>query len=97
VGLVGDEPDRRLYRARIDPGLVDARSGVGSGDAFLAGYVASRYTGAAPEDCLRSAVACGAESVQHFGAGVVDAAAVERLTSQVQVERLAEPALQAGG
>ncbi|HEX8073631.1 MAG TPA: 1-phosphofructokinase family hexose kinase [Thermoleophilaceae bacterium] len=97
VALVGDDGDRRLYRARIDPGLVDARSGVGSGDAFLAGYVASRYTGSSPEDCLRFAVACGAESVQHFGAGVLDPAGVERLTSQVEVERMAEPALQAGG
>ncbi|MEA2396605.1 MAG: 1-phosphofructokinase [Thermoleophilaceae bacterium] len=97
VALLGHDGDRHLYRARIDPGLVDNRSGVGSGDAFLAGYVASRYTGASPDDCLRSAVACGAESIQHFGAGVVDPAAVERLAPQVEVEQLVEPALQAGG
>ncbi|MEA2375202.1 MAG: 1-phosphofructokinase [Thermoleophilaceae bacterium] len=97
VALVGDGADRRIYRARIDPGLVDERSGVGSGDAFLAGFVASRYTGRSPEDCLRFAVACGAESVQHFGAGVVDPVAVERLAAQVEVEQPAEPALQAGG
>jgi 1-phosphofructokinase family hexose kinase len=97
IGLVGDEHDRRLYRARVDPGVVDARSRVGSGDAFLAGYVASRYTGRPPEDCLRFAVACGAESVQHFGAGVLDPGAVERLTHQVEVETLSEQTLNASG
>ena len=47
---------------------------VGSGDAFLAGYVAGRYDGRSPEECLRFAVACGAESTQHFGAGSIDPA-----------------------
>jgi 1-phosphofructokinase/tagatose 6-phosphate kinase len=97
VALVGDERDRGLYRASVPPGLVDARSPVGSGDAFLAGYVASRYTGNAPDECVRFAVACGAESVQHFGAGVVDPAGVERLMPQVRVESLSEHALHAGG
>jgi tagatose 6-phosphate kinase len=97
IALVGDDQDRRLYRAAVDPGVVDARSRVGSGDAFLAGYVASRYTGRPPEECVRFAVACGAESVQHFGAGVLDPGAVERLTHQVGVEELSEQALHAGG
>jgi 1-phosphofructokinase/tagatose 6-phosphate kinase len=97
IALVGDEQDRRLYRASVDPGIVDPRSRVGSGDAFLAGYVASRYTGRPPEECVRFAVACGAESVQHFGAGVLDPAAVERLTQQVGVEELSARALHAGG
>jgi 1-phosphofructokinase family hexose kinase len=97
IALVGDEQDRRLYRASVDPGVVDARSRVGSGDAFLAGYVASRYTGRPPEECVRFAVACGAESVQHFGAGVLDPGAAERLTQQVAVEELSAEALHAGG
>jgi 1-phosphofructokinase/tagatose 6-phosphate kinase len=97
VALVGNEHERRLYRASVDPGVVDARSRVGSGDAFLAGYVASRYIGRPPEDCVRFAVACGAESVQHFGAGVLDAAGVERLTQQVSVEALSDQALHASG
>ena len=96
IALVGNEHERRLYRASVDPGAVDARSRVGSGDAFLAGYVASRYTGRPPEECVRFAVACGAESVQHFGAGVLDPGAVERLTHQVEVEALSDQALQAG-
>jgi 1-phosphofructokinase/tagatose 6-phosphate kinase len=97
IAFVGDEHERRLYRASVDPGVVDARSGVGSGDAFLAGYVASRYTGRPPEECVRFAVACGAESVQHFGAGVLDPGAVERLTQQVEVEALSDRALHTGG
>jgi 1-phosphofructokinase family hexose kinase len=97
IALVGDEPERRLYRASVDPGVVDARSRVGSGDAFLAGYVASRYSGRPPEECVRFAVACGAESVQHFGAGVLDPGAVERLIHQVTVEELTEQALQTSG
>jgi len=44
---------------------------VGSGDAFLAGYVAARYQGSSPEECLRFGVACGAESTRRLGAGLV--------------------------
>jgi 1-phosphofructokinase/tagatose 6-phosphate kinase len=97
IALVAEGPERRLYRASVDPGVVDARSRVGSGDAFLAGYVAARYTGRPPGECVRFAVACGAESVQHFGAGVLDAAAVGRLEGQVAVDELSEQALHAGG
>ena len=91
------EPERRLYRGSIDTVLVDARSPVGSGDAFLAGYVACSYMGNQPDECLRFAVACGAESVQHFGAGVLDPAAAERLAARVEVEALSQQALHAGG
>jgi 1-phosphofructokinase/tagatose 6-phosphate kinase len=41
---------------------------------------------------LRFAVACGAESTQHFGAGVVDPGKVQRLLAEVEVERLEIPA-----
>jgi 1-phosphofructokinase/tagatose 6-phosphate kinase len=59
--------------------------------------VAARYTGRPAGDCVRFGVACGAESVQHFGAGVLDPAAVGRLEQQVAVEELSEQALHAGG
>jgi 1-phosphofructokinase/tagatose 6-phosphate kinase len=86
LGLVGDEGDRRLYRVTLEPR--ETRSTVGSGDAFLAGYVAARYTGSPAEECLRFGVACGAESTQHFGAGVLDPREVERLMPEVEVEEL---------
>ena len=75
-----------LYRVRIDE--QEARSTIGSGDAFLAGYIAARYLGRDPLECLRYGVACGAESVQHFGAGLIDPAAVERLLGEVELEHL---------
>jgi 1-phosphofructokinase family hexose kinase len=79
-----------LYRARVDE--QEARSAIGSGDAFLAGFVAARYGGRPAGECLAFAVACGAESTQHFGAGVLDPAKVERLLGEVEVERLEIPA-----
>lgn len=74
------------YRVRVDE--QEVRSAVGSGDAFLAGYVAARYEGRSPVDCLRFGVACGAESTQHFGAGIIDPSRVERLLGEVESERL---------
>jgi 1-phosphofructokinase/tagatose 6-phosphate kinase len=77
---------RRVFRARVLPREPVAT--VGSGDAFLAGLVAARYQGLPAADALRQAVACGAESTQHFGAGVIDRREVERLVPEVQVEQL---------
>jgi tagatose 6-phosphate kinase len=92
LALLGDQ-ERRLYRATFDP--LEPVSAVGSGDAFLAGYVASRYGGRPEEECLRYAVACGAESTQHFGAGVLDPREVERLLPEVRVETLDASAAEA--
>jgi 1-phosphofructokinase/tagatose 6-phosphate kinase len=75
-----------LYRVRVEE--QEARSTIGSGDAFLAGYVAARYLDQSPVESLRFAVACGAESTQHFGAGVLEPARVERLLGEVESERL---------
>lgn len=81
---------RSLYRVALEE-PIEARATVGSGDAFLAGFVAARYGGRRPTDCLRYAVACGAESTQHLGAGLVQPAQVERLLGQVTVERQVLP------
>jgi 1-phosphofructokinase family hexose kinase len=75
-----------LYRVRIEE--QEARSAIGSGDAFLAGYIAARYLGRSATECLRYGVACGAESVQHFGAGLLDPSAVDRLLPEVELEHL---------
>jgi sugar/nucleoside kinase (ribokinase family) len=80
--IAGIGPDRRRYEVEIDP--MEPISAVGSGDAFLAGYVAARYEGASPLDCLAQGVACGAESTQHFGAGTLDPRQVERLLPRVK-------------
>ena len=81
-----------LYRVRLPQGSVEARASVGSGDAFLAGLVASRYLGRPAEESLVFAVACGAQSTQHLGAGLVDPAQVDRLLSEVEVSRPQLPA-----
>ncbi len=83
---IAEQGSPSLYRVRIAE--QEARSTVGSGDAFLAGYVAARYSGREPADCLRFGVACGAESTQHFGAGIVDPGRVDRLLGDVEAERL---------
>jgi len=76
-----------LYRVRVRGGAIEPRATVGSGDAFLAGFVASRYQGKSVADSLAFGVACGAESTQHLGAGLVDPERVERLLGEVEVER----------
>ncbi len=78
------------HRVWIEPR--EAVASVGAGDAFLAGYVAARYNGSNPEECLRYAVACGAESTQRLGAGLIDPEGVDELLSEVEVERIEAPA-----
>jgi 1-phosphofructokinase family hexose kinase len=90
VATVGEGPERRLLEVHTEP--LEPVSTVGSGDAFLAGYVAARYEGRSPEECLAYGVACGAESTQHFGAGTVDRNQVERLLGEVAVHDLEVPA-----
>jgi 1-phosphofructokinase/tagatose 6-phosphate kinase len=86
--LPGDgSSEPSLYRIRVRGGAIEPRATVGSGDAFLAGFVASRYQGKSVEESLRFGVACGAESTQHLGAGLVDPERVERLLGEVEVER----------
>jgi 1-phosphofructokinase/tagatose 6-phosphate kinase len=94
VALVEDGGDRRLCRATLER-HEEPVSTVGSGDAFLAGYVAKRHDGAGPLDCLRFGVAAGAESTRHLGAGVLDRRDVERLAPEVELEVVGEPALDA--
>ena len=85
-----EDGEPTLYRVRIERRETVAT--VGAGDAFLAGYVAARYTGASPAECLRQGVACGAESTQRLGAGLIDPATVARIVSDTQVERVTVPA-----
>ena len=94
LAMVGEPSERRLLRATLE--ALEPVSTVGSGDAFLAGFVAARYQERDDDDCLRFGVACGAESTQHFGAGQLDRREVERLASDVQVEELETPELHVG-
>jgi len=89
VAIVEDG-GRHRYEVEIEP--LEPVSGVGSGDCFLAGYVAARYEGRTPRECLAFGVACGAESTQHFGAGNLNPHEVERTLPRVEVRELDVPA-----
>ncbi len=83
-----------LLRARIEPREPVAKRG--SGDAFLAGYVAARYAGRAPAECLRFGVACGAESTGRLGAGLIEQREAHRLQHEVQLSTVQPPAKVSG-
>lgn len=85
AGLDGSDGEV-LVRASIES--LEARSRGGAGDAFVAGYVAGRHRGLDPTGCLALGVACGAESTQHFGAGIVDPHEAERLALEVELEEV---------
>lgn len=78
----------RVHAPELDPITT-----VGSGDALVAGLVSARYIGLGDEAALRYAVACGAESTQHFGAGSLDRAAVDQLVDEVEVQTITRPVL----
>jgi 1-phosphofructokinase/tagatose 6-phosphate kinase len=86
--LVEGKPS--LRRARTEPREPIARRG--SGDAFLAGYIAARYEGRSPDQCLRFGVACGAESTGRLGAGLIDPKEARRLMGEVEVGAVELPA-----
>jgi 1-phosphofructokinase family hexose kinase len=90
VAQVSVDGQRRLKRARIEQREPIAKSG--SGDAFLAGYLAARYEGRAPDQCLRFGVACGAESTARLGAGLIDPREARRLMGDVELSVVELPA-----
>ncbi len=86
--LVDGQP--LLKRARVQLREPVAKSG--SGDAFLAGYLAARYESRAPDQCLRFGVACGAESTSRLGAGLIDPREARRLIGEVELTEVELPA-----
>jgi 1-phosphofructokinase/tagatose 6-phosphate kinase len=86
--LIDGQP--RLKRARIEPREPTAKRG--SGDALLAGYLAARYEGRPPDQCVRFGVACGAESTGRVGAGLIDPREARRLMGDVELAAIEQPA-----
>ena len=85
-GLFREDRKRLLLRAlapRVEP-----ISAVGSGDVFLAAFVAARLADKPFEDCLRSAVAAGAASTLEVGAGRFELREASRLQGSVEVREL---------
>lgn len=68
--------------------LEDAKteSTVGAGDAFLAGFLAARERGEAPERRLAAGVAAGSASVLTAAVGTLDRDAYEKFLTQVDVK-----------
>jgi 1-phosphofructokinase family hexose kinase len=73
-----------VYHGRI-PLLGDIVSTVGSGDAFLAGFIACRFQKMDIAECLRFGLACGAANTERPGAGVFDRDEVDRLLATTDV------------
>jgi 1-phosphofructokinase/tagatose 6-phosphate kinase len=80
---------QRVLHASITP-LETVVSTVGSGDAFLAGFVSARFRKLDLPECLRHALAAGAANTQRYGAGVLDAGTAARLLESTEVK---EPSL----
>lgn len=73
---------------RIGPPPEQGPYPVGSGDSFLAGFLAGIAGGSPASEAMRWAVAAGAANALRPGQGAIDAADVARLRSQVTLERL---------
>ena len=88
VALRGRDRDRRLYRG--DDRARCGRDRLGRGCRRRVPRRLRRLALRRPpaDECLRFAVACGADSIQHFGAGVIDPKEVGRLLDEVTVEAL---------
>jgi 1-phosphofructokinase/tagatose 6-phosphate kinase len=78
---------QRVFRATIAP-LESVISTVGSGDAFLAGFVSARFRRLDLGECLRHGLAAGAANTQRYGAGVLDAGLAARLLDSAEVQEL---------
>jgi len=82
----GARGSHKMYRAWIP--RVEAVSAVGSGDAFLAGFVSAQFAERPEADCLRHGLAVGAANTQTVGAGVFDPRDVPRYAGMVEVEQI---------
>jgi len=86
--LVDGQPCMRRVSVEVRESIATR----GSGDAFLAGYIAARYEGRSPDQCLRFGVACGAESTARLGAGLIDPREARRLMGDVELSTIELPA-----
>src|SRR5690606_24984974 len=81
---IGCEGER--WRVYAPP--VKAVSTVGSGDAFLAGFIVGLTRGLPLKECGRLAAATGAANTQSVSAGTIRLEQVDRMQSQIRVEAL---------
>jgi 1-phosphofructokinase family hexose kinase len=79
----------QTLRFQVEVDLVEPVSSVGSGDALLAGYLASRARGKAPEEALRQGVGCGTANALSLPAAVFDPREAARFASKARVLEVA--------
>jgi 1-phosphofructokinase family hexose kinase len=84
-GVMLAAPDGTLYEGVL---YVRGRYPVGSGDAFLAGLVASLDAGDGWEDALRLALGAGAANAEMLGAARLDPDRARALAGQAEVRHL---------
>jgi 1-phosphofructokinase/tagatose 6-phosphate kinase len=85
-GLFREERRRLLFRAEAP--RVEPVSAVGSGDVFLAAFLAARLAERALDESLRSAVGAGAASTLEVGAGRFEPREAARLAKKVEIQEL---------
>lgn len=85
VARIPEGKESRSLRAHL-PRLAEVAATVGSGDAFLAGFLASWVHNRDAEAALRSAVAAGAANALQLGAGVFAQDDVEAFSRRVEIE-----------
>ena len=88
VARFGDGKDGRTFRARLAP-VSEIVATVGSGDAFLAGFVSSWLAHHDHDRALRRAVACGAANALRLGAGALDPDDAEAFARRVEITAIA--------
>jgi fructose-1-phosphate kinase PfkB-like protein len=91
--LAAGKTKPRMFRAWIP--RIEAVSTVGSGDAFLAGFLSAHQAGEAADQCLKLGLACGAANTQTVGAGVFESREVPRFAAMVEVQEIAPTAARA--
>lgn len=84
AGAVGRSPDGATHQVGL-PEEVTGRYPVGSGDAFLGGWLAATDVGASPVTALRLATGCGAANALLPGPGRLDPATARRIADETTV------------
>lgn len=79
---------RRTRRVRAFAPHVEPVSAVGSGDVFVAQFLAAIVDEKSPEEAIRLAVAAGAASVLELGAGRFDLQLAAAYTSDIEVAEI---------
>jgi tagatose 6-phosphate kinase len=79
---------RKQGQWHATPPKVETVSGVGSGDALVAGFVAASLGGRSIEDCLTWGVAAGAANAATFGNAFCTREQIMELVPQVKLTRL---------